>query len=147
LAGDAVARPRVGIPLTRIGQNRVDMREKGERGAVAARDPGDDVGTFGLSRDEVALDPVTSEVLAEHLRGARLVAGRVDGVDAEQLLQERCDLVAVRHSGETFESAVSSFRTSQSSGKETFVTSRPRSSTGVPCVPTTLSPITRATTW
>ena len=46
-----------------------------------------------------------------------------------------------------FESAVSSFRTSQSSGNAVFETSFPSSSTGVPCVPTTLSPITRATTW
>ena len=42
-----------------------------------------------------------------------------------------------RHSAPAFDRAVSSFRTSQSSGKTTVWTSRPSTSTGVPCVPTT----------
>ena len=46
----------------------------------------------------------------------------------------------------SFASAVSSLRASQSSGYSSCLISFPSSSTGVPCVPTTSSPITRATT-
>ena len=90
--------------------------------------------------------PLDGEVPRERLRGARLVAGRVDGVEPEKLLEERRDLLAEAHSAPALERAVSSFRTSQSSGKITVWTRRPSTSTGVPWVPTTASPITRATT-
>ncbi len=104
-----------------------------------------------LARVELALDAVPCEIFAKMLRGDGLVRRRIDGVDAEQPLQELGDLLSQlairRQPDSSFESAVSSFRTSHSSGNDVFDTSLPRSSTGVPCVPTTLSPITRATTW
>ena len=46
----------------------------------------------------------------------------------------------------SFARVVSSLRARQSSGYISCLISLPRSSTGVPCVPTTSSPITRATT-
>ena len=155
LAVDEVAGPRVAIPL---GRDRRAPCRCGERntsdGPVAALEPRDEVGAVRLARVQLAVDPAPREVVLEDRRRADLVPRRVDGVDAEELLQERGDLVAERHRrglrlqpAPLLESAVSSLRTSQSSGKDVFVTRRPSSSTGVPCVPTTLSPITRATTW
>ena len=147
LAVDEFSGPRVALPLRRVGKNGVRVREEGERRAVAASQTRHDVGTVGLARVQLHLDVVRREVVAEHLRGAHLVARRIDGLRADQRLQERGRLLAEAHYVEAFESAVSSLRTSHSSGYEVFVTSRPSSSTGVPWVPTTLSPITRATTW
>ena len=54
-------------------------------------------------------------------------------------------LLAKRHDSD-WDFAVSSLRTSQSSGYSTRWINRPSTSTGVPCVPITCSPITRATT-
>ena len=95
---------------------------------------------------ELARDTVACEVASERLGGPRLVAGRVDGVDPDEPAEELGDLLAESQADSARDRAVSSFLTSQSSGKTTVWTSRPSTSTGVPCVPTTRSPITRATT-
>ena len=51
-----------------------------------------------LAREELALDPVAREVVAQELGRLRLVPGWVDGVEPEKRLQERSyDLVPSRH--------------------------------------------------
>ena len=122
------------------------MGHQQEARAVASGKPRDEVRPVGGLRDELARDAVASQVRGEELGRTRLVAGRVDRVEPQQLLEELGHLLAERHSASACERAVSSLRTCQSSGKTTVCTSRPSTSTGVPCVPTTLSPITRATT-
>jgi hypothetical protein len=65
-----------------------------ERRAVAARDARDEVRALGHLRDQLALDAVRLEVVAQQLGRARLVARRVRRVDADQALEEVGDLVA-----------------------------------------------------
>ena len=48
----------------------------------------------GVLRVELALDAVRGEVVAQELGRQRLVSGRVDRVEPDQLLQEPVDLVA-----------------------------------------------------
>ena len=145
LAVDEVARPGIARPLLGIGAHRVGVGEERQRRAVAARQPGDEVEPVGGAADELAGNPALLEVVAQELRGDRLVARRVDGVEPEQLLEERRHLLAERHAS-AWDFAVSSFRTSHSSWYSTRWMRRPSTSTGVPCVPITCSPITRATT-
>ena len=147
LVVDEIARPRIARPLTGIGEDGIGMREEHQRRPFATLEPRDDVRPIGVACVVGRLDSVSGEVVAKHVRGFDLVSGRIHRVDAEERLQQRRDFLAQGHSDEALEREVSSFRTSQSSGYDVLVTSRPRSSTGVPCVPTTLSPITRATTW
>ena len=94
------------------------MREQDEARAVAALQPRDEVRALGRLRDEPALHAVPREVALERLGRARLVAGRIDCVEADQLLQERGHLVPEGHPYElsAFDLAVNSLRTSQSSG-------------------------------
>ena len=123
----------------------VGVGEQRERRPVAARQPRDEIEPVGRAADELARDAVPLEVVAQQLGRDRLVPRRVDGVHAEQLLQERRHLLAEGHDS-AWDFAVSSLRTSHSSGYSTRWISRPSTSTGVPWVPITCSPITRATT-
>jgi hypothetical protein len=69
--------------------------EEQERGARAG--PGeasDQVRALRDEREELARDPLTLEIGAEVLRRLRLVAGRVDRVQADQALEELDRLVA-----------------------------------------------------
>ncbi len=144
LAVDDLARPRVALPLGRVGEHGVGVGEERERRpAPVPADPRDEVGALRHLRDQLDLDARVLEVGPQHLGRARLVPGRVDRVGADELPQE------LDHGAQSdsFAYAVSAFRTSHSSGKNRCFTSRPSTSTGVPCVPTTWSPITRATTW
>jgi hypothetical protein len=61
-----------------------------------ARDEVRSVGDLGV---ELALDAVRVEVCAEQFGSGCLVARRVDGVDADQLLKEPRDLVGQRGRG------------------------------------------------
>ena len=122
------------------------MGHQEEARSVAARESRDEVRALRRLGEQLALDSVAGEVGPKCLRSDGLVAGRIDGVDAEERLEELGRLLAEGQGDSALDRAVSSLRTSQSSGKTTVWTSRPSTSTGVPCVPTTLSPITRATT-
>ena len=62
LAVDEVSRPRIALPLRRIGEHRVRVGEEPERRTVAASDARDEVGPVRLPREQLALDPVTREV-------------------------------------------------------------------------------------
>src|ERR671923_319694 len=145
-----LAGPGVELPLGRVGENGVGVRQQHEpRPAPAARDPGDEVRPLRDLRQQLRLDAAVAQVLAKEFRGPCLVPGRVDRVDADQLLEELRRLLAQRdrrHYVSCFAASVSWLRASQSSGYIRRLIRPPRSSTGVPCVPTTLSPITRATT-
>jgi len=93
-----LARPRVRLPFRRVRTHRVRMGQKGQPRPVAGpRNPGDEVRAFRRFRIELTRDAVRLEVLAQHLCGPDLVAGRVDGVEPDQLLEEVGDLVAERN--------------------------------------------------
>jgi len=78
-----VSGPRVTIPLRGVGENSVGVTQERQRRTASARDPRNDVGPVGHAGDELALDTVLREIVAQELRGKRLVPGRVDGVDAD----------------------------------------------------------------
>ena len=94
---------------------------------------------------QLGLDAVLGEVVPQELRRLRLVAGRIDRVEPDQALEELDDLVAKGQPSSSFARAVSRSRAVQSSGYIRLVISRPSTSTGVPWVPTTCSPMIRAT--
>ena len=63
----------------------------------STHEPGDQVGALGGACEELARDSAPGEVVAQNLCSTRLVARRIHGVHAKELLQERRDLVAVGH--------------------------------------------------
>src|SRR5581483_7567108 len=85
------------------------------------------------------------ELQPESARLADLDERRSEDVIAEPLTRA-ADLLERDQLGSlSLASSVSSVRTVQSSGNSLCLMSPARSSTGVPCVPTTSSPITRPT--
>ena len=91
-----LARERRHRPLGRVGEHDVRVAEEEERRAVPARDPRDEIRTLRRPRDQLALDAVGGEVVAQELRRRGLVAGRIRRVDADQPLEEVGDLFAQR---------------------------------------------------
>jgi hypothetical protein len=92
-----LAAERVDAPLARIRRNDVRVREQRERLAAAgAADPRDEVRPLGRPRVLLALDTRVLEVGAEELGRRGLVAGRIRGVETDQLPQELDRLVAQR---------------------------------------------------
>ena len=87
------ARPRIPVPLGGVREHRVRMGKERERGPAAAREACDDVRAVRLPRVQLDLDPVTREVVTEHLRRPDLVPGRVDGVGPEERLEQGRDLL------------------------------------------------------
>src|SRR5439155_12882815 len=97
LAVAQLARPGVDAPFRRIGEHRVRVRKEEETWALAAAgDPRDEVRPAGHLRVELAVDAARLEVLAQELRSRSLVAGRVDGVEPDQSLEELGHLLAER---------------------------------------------------
>jgi hypothetical protein len=114
------------------------MRQQREAGPAAAGNPCDEVRALGHLRVELAGDAALLQVIAKELGRERLVAGRIDGVEANQLAEELDGLVPQRNRcaqrrvpyitlcfdfssskanySSCFASSVSSFRTDQSSG-------------------------------
>jgi hypothetical protein len=119
LVADEVARPWVALPLRRIRDDGVRVAEERETRPVPAWEPRDEVRPLGRPRVQLRLDAVLGQVVAEELGGERLVPGRVDGVQPQQLLEQLDSLVPQRdrgHQASCCDSAVSSFRARQSSG-------------------------------
>ena len=115
-----IAGPRVARPLVGIGDDRVRVREEAERRPVAALEARDEVRSLRRARIQLDLDAVRLEVVAQELRRDRLVSGRVDRVQPQELLEQADRLVLQAHAFCcSCESAVSSLRTRQSSGKKT----------------------------
>jgi hypothetical protein len=84
-----LARPGVDRPFVRICEHRVRVAREHEAGAVtAAAQPGDEVGTVRLPGEQRTFEPRRLQVVAEEERSLRLVPGRIDRVDTEELLQE-----------------------------------------------------------
>ena len=83
-----VAGPGIARPLGGVGDDGVGVGEEAERGAVAALDPGDEVRPLRHAGVELDLDAVRLQIVAQELGGDRLVARWVDGVQAQQLLQQ-----------------------------------------------------------
>src|SRR2546428_4517912 len=74
------------------------MREEQQPGPVApTRDPRHEIGALGHARVELAGDAVLLEVGAEQVRRGGLVARRIHGVEADELLEEPGHLVAEAH--------------------------------------------------
>ena len=69
-------------------------RKQEPRPVAASRDARDEARPLGHARVELALDAERLQVVAQQLGRDRLVAGRIDGVQADQLLEELDDLVA-----------------------------------------------------
>ena len=129
---------RVGVREQARGDGPSPRRAVARRGCAGS----------GVLRDELARDAVPLEVVAQQLRGDCVsLPGGLTVSSAEQLLEERRHLVRGASRRPAFDCAgqlvahVPELRVDDASGS-----SRPSTSTGVPCVPTTLSPITRATT-
>ena len=61
---------------------------KQSEGPSPPLDPGDEVRPLGNAGVQLDLDAVRLQIVAQQLCGDRLVAGRVDGVQAQQLLQQ-----------------------------------------------------------
>jgi hypothetical protein len=99
LVADQLARPRVALPLRRVRDHRVRVAEEGEGRPVAAADARDEVRPLGLAGQQLRGHAVLGEVVAQALRSARLVPRRVDGVEADQPLQQPDRLVAQRDDG------------------------------------------------
>ena len=93
-----LARPRVDLPLGRVREHRVRVREEEEpRPLAAARYPRHEVGALGNPRVELARHPVLLQVRAQVLGRDGLVSGRIHGVEPDESLQEARHLVAKRH--------------------------------------------------
>ena len=151
LAVSQLAAERVRRPLRRIRQYHVGVREKQQAGTVASTgQASNEVRALWNARVELALGAALLEIHAEQLRGSGFVPRRVRRVHTDELLEKLGDLVADgdgRHqSSSSFARAVSWFRARQSAGKKLWWIIFPSTSTGVPCVPTTWSPMIRATT-
>src|SRR5439155_7950857 len=97
LAVAELAGPRIDLPLGPIRDDRVRVQEENQaRPAAPAGQARDEVRPLGHLRVELSRDTALREVVAQQLRRGRLVAGRIDGVDADQLLEELRDRVAER---------------------------------------------------
>jgi hypothetical protein len=84
-----LGRPRVARPLGGVGADGVDVAEQGQGRAFArAAQARDEVRALGLGREQLALESGLGEELAELLLERALVPRRVDGVDADQPLQQ-----------------------------------------------------------
>src|SRR5689334_12257388 len=95
-----LARPGIRLPLRRVGDDGVRVgQEQQARPTAAPGQPRDEVRALGGACLELALDAVPCEVVAQQLGRLRLVPGRVDRVEPDELLQELGDLVAERHGG------------------------------------------------
>jgi hypothetical protein len=93
-----VAGPGIDRPFIRIGDDRVGVREEQQAGPVAAAgNPGNQARALGLERVQLARNARVLQVRTEQLGRSRLVPRRVDGVQAEQLLQEPDSLVPECH--------------------------------------------------
>ena len=72
-----------------VGGDGVDVAEQAEGLARRlARQPGDQVRAPGLGGEQLALEAGVAEARGEQLLGRALVAGRVDGVEADQLAEQ-----------------------------------------------------------
>jgi hypothetical protein len=77
------------------------VAEEGERRAVAAGQPCDEVRPLGRPREQLGLDAVRCEVVAQALGRDRLVARRVDRVQLQQLLQRRTGKLSIQRQGKS----------------------------------------------
>ena len=85
------ARPRIVLPLRRVGEHRVDVAEVDERrarrGAIRRRERRDEVRPPIDGAEQLGLEPGTPAVLGEVLDRRAFVAGRVDGVELDEPLE------------------------------------------------------------
>ena len=147
LAVDEVARPRIALPLARIGENRVRVRHQEQARPVAAREPRDDVRALGGLRHELRLGRRSARGSAASTSAARVSFPGGLTVSSRRS-SWRSAVTSSRRVTRLRPSTAPSARSGppRAPGRSTVWTSRPSTSTGVPCVPTTASPITRATT-
>ena len=94
-----VARPRVVRPVGRGREDRVHVREQAQRRPVArAAQARDEVRALGLGAQKLDFEARFAQLGRDHLLRRALVAGRVDGVEADQPLEELGRLLLqVRH--------------------------------------------------
>ena len=84
-----IARPRVVLPLARIREDGVDVREQAQRRTVGlAAQPGDEVRPLLGAAEQLALEARLVQKRREVFLGGALVARGVDGVEADQPLED-----------------------------------------------------------
>src|SRR5690606_32557445 len=85
-----VARPRVALPLLGRREHGVDVAEQAERRPLlAAAQARDEVRPVRDGAEQLALEADGRQPLGEELLARPLVAGWVDGSEADQPLQQR----------------------------------------------------------
>jgi hypothetical protein len=95
LAVSQLARPRIELPLARVGEDGVRVREQEYARAIAsAGQPGDEIRALRHFGVELDLDAALTEIGTQQLGRPGLVPGRIDRVEADQPLQELGRLVA-----------------------------------------------------
>ena len=89
LAVSQLARPWIELPLDRVGDHGVRVREQQQpRPGGSARNPSHEVCPLGHLRVQLGVHTALREVVTEELGGDRLVAGRVDRVEPDQPLEK-----------------------------------------------------------
>ena len=84
-----VARPRVVRPVRRRREHGVDVRQQAQHGPVGvAAQARDEVRPLGLGAEQVDLEAGLAQIRGEALLQDALVAWRVDGVAADEALQQ-----------------------------------------------------------
>ncbi len=97
LAVANLARPGVELPVGGVGHDGVRVREQQQaRPAAASRQARDEVRALRDLRVDLAANAVVAEIVAQQLGRLRLVAGRIDRVEPDQLLEKLRNLVAQR---------------------------------------------------
>ncbi len=103
-----LARPRVVAPLGGVREHRVDVAEVAERGPrLRAAQPREQIRSVGLGAEQLALEPGVREQRLEVLLRLALVAGRIDGVEANEAAE---DLLGLGGEGVRAESGLAAHR-------------------------------------
>jgi hypothetical protein len=88
---------RIGVPLRSVREHDVGVRKEKQGRAVAApRDARNEIRALGDLGVQLAGDAGVFEVVAQQLRGRRLVARRIRRVDANEPLEELRHLLSQR---------------------------------------------------
>jgi hypothetical protein len=93
LLADELAAERVALPLARVGEHDVGVREQRERRPAAGpADARDEIRALGNARVELALHARGLQVVAQELCRRSLVAWRIRRIETDEPLQEVDDL-------------------------------------------------------
>ena len=84
-------------PILGVSRHHIGVAHQRERRAVArTRQAGDQIRAFGITRDELDLQPIGLEVLLDDHRDGRLAPRRVRRIDAHEIAQQLDRFVSER---------------------------------------------------